>query len=103
MHYRIWHYRIAPGKAAAFQAAYGSMGDWAQLFALAAGYLGTRLLQPEQTDGDWMTIDCWESREHWEAFIGLHRERYEALGRKLGDLTTRNELVGVYEAVGGRL
>ncbi|MBS0663244.1 MAG: antibiotic biosynthesis monooxygenase [Verrucomicrobia bacterium] len=98
MHYRIWRYQVTPGRAEAFLAAYGSMGSWAQLFALASGYLGTRLLRPEQGDGSWMTIDCWESREHWETFLNAHRERYEALGRKLADLTTSNVLVGIYES-----
>ncbi len=96
MHYRIWRYHVTPGQAEAFQAAYGAMGTWAQLFALASGYLGTRLLRAEES-GEWVTIDCWESREHWEAFIAAHRERYEALGRKLAGLTTTNVLVGVFE------
>jgi len=40
----VFHYEVDPAGAAAFEAVYGSAGEWARWFAGAEGYLGTELL-----------------------------------------------------------
>jgi hypothetical protein len=40
----VFHYEVDPAGAAAFEAVYGSTGEWARWFAGAEGYLGTELL-----------------------------------------------------------
>jgi quinol monooxygenase YgiN len=91
---RVWRYRVATAHQAAFESAYGSTGDWAQLFAQGVGYLGTDLSQDADDSAVWVTIDRWASRAAWEAFLNEHADTYEALDGKLSDLTTeQTELV----------
>ncbi len=37
----VWQFEIAEEKVAAFEAAYGPDGAWAELFRASADYLGT--------------------------------------------------------------
>jgi heme-degrading monooxygenase HmoA len=86
----IWTYDITPEYEAAFRAAYGPNGDWAQLFARAPGFLGAELLGGER----YATIDRWESQAAFEAFQAQHGEAYAALDAKLAHLTRAQQRVG---------
>ena len=87
----IWTYDIAPEHEAAFRAAYGANGDWAQLFARADEFIGTELL----SDGDrYATIDRWQSVAAFDAFQAEYGEAYRALDAKLAHLTRAQQRVG---------
>jgi len=88
----VWRYRVSDEHAAAFVRAYGPDGDWARLFATAAGYLGTELAGGEAA-GQYATIDRWESPSHWEAFMAEHGAEYERLDAEFADLLDSEELV----------
>jgi heme-degrading monooxygenase HmoA len=86
----IWTYDVAPEHEAAFRAAYGPHGDWAQLFASAAGFIGVELLSGER----YATIDRWESQAAFEAFQANLGEAYAALDATLAHLTRAQQRVG---------
>jgi heme-degrading monooxygenase HmoA len=74
-----FEYSVAPERRAEFEAVYGPAGEWAELFRLGAGYLGTTL---ERTgEGSYLVVDRWRSRADYERFLAEHAARYEAMSR----------------------
>jgi heme-degrading monooxygenase HmoA len=94
----IWRYEVLEEARAAFEAAYGPAGAWAQLFARAEGYRGTELLRAE--DGSYLTLDVWRSSGDFEAFMAEHRADYEALDRSTGAWTRCEHRIGAYDVLG---
>jgi 8-oxo-dGTP pyrophosphatase MutT (NUDIX family)/heme-degrading monooxygenase HmoA len=92
-HVILWEFRVKPGCEAAFEAAYGSEGDWARLFRRDPGFRGTELLRVATARG-YLTIDRWVSRAAFESFQKRHRKEYEALDRMLSKLTERETPLG---------
>lgn len=84
-HVIVWRYEVAGEHAAAFRAAYGPDGDWAQLFARAAGFLGVELF--EGADGTFVTLDNWESQAAFDAFQAAHSSEYADLDARLAHLS----------------
>ncbi len=80
---RVWEYEVAEGRVDAFVAAYGSTGDWAQLFRAAHGYLGTELYRRTDDSARFVTIDRWTDRAAWSAFLEEWGESYERLDRTM--------------------
>ncbi len=99
---RLWRYRIAPGREIDFEKAYGPDGDWAQLFRLGAGYLGTELLRSTPPATGYMTIDRWRSEADWRRFLEKHGDAYQELDRRLAPLTTEDVEIGNYKQAWGR-
>jgi heme-degrading monooxygenase HmoA len=96
-HLRIWKFRPPAGREQEFAGAYGSGGDWAQLFGRASGYLGTRLLKPSGSDDWWLTIDRWASEGDFDAFQQSFGEDYRALDSQLEGVAGQEEFVGAFE------
>jgi hypothetical protein len=94
MYLRLWRYRIPPGREADFIMAYGPAGDWAQLFLLGEGCLGTELLHPASPGIDYATSDRWRSVAVWQRFLEKHGDAYRELGRRLAPLCTENVELG---------
>jgi 8-oxo-dGTP pyrophosphatase MutT (NUDIX family)/heme-degrading monooxygenase HmoA len=92
-HVIAWEFRVKPGREAEFEAAYGPEGDWVRLFRRAPGFLGTDLLRAEEP-GRYVTLDRWAGCADFEAFRERHREAYDALDRRTGALTVREERLG---------
>jgi heme-degrading monooxygenase HmoA len=92
----VWQFEIAEDKIAAFEAAYGSDGSWAQLFRTSPSYLGTELLRDAYVPGSYLTIDRWESEEDFRAFRKAHDQDYEVLDRACDELTSRETRIGAY-------
>jgi len=95
---RLWRYRVAPGREAAFERAYGPDGDWAVLFRRGDGYLGTELLRAVPPGTGWVTIDRWRSEADWRAFLEKHGDAYRELDRRLAPLTAEDVEIGNYDA-----
>lgn len=92
----IWTYDVEPGQDAAFRAAYGPHGDWAQLFASAPGFIGVELL----ADGELCaTIDRWESPAAFDAFQAKHGEAYRALDATFAHLTRAQHRLGAFTSL----
>jgi len=94
----IWRYEVREEARAAFEAAYGPTGAWAQLFARADGFRGTELLRA--ADGSYLTLDVWRAREDFDAFLEAHRAEYEALDRSTESWTSCEHRLGEYEVIG---
>jgi heme-degrading monooxygenase HmoA len=92
----VWQFEIAEENIAAFEAAYGPEGTWAQLFRSSHDYKGTELLRGAFESGKYLTIDRWTSEEAFRAFRKQHDADYEALDRACDDLTSRETRIGAY-------
>ncbi len=92
----VWQFEIAEEKIAAFEAAYGPQGSWAQLFRTSPDYIGTELLRDAYIPGAYLTIDRWASEDAFRAFRRDHDAEYETLDRACDDLTSRETRIGAY-------
>jgi heme-degrading monooxygenase HmoA len=92
----VWQFEIAEEKVAAFEAAYGPEGTWAQLFRTSPDYRGTELLRDAYIPDSYLTIDRWTSEEAFRAFRRDHDAGYEALDRTCDALTSRETRIGAY-------
>jgi len=94
---RIWRYRVEEGHRADFERIYGGDGDWARLFRLADGYLGTQLLRDPLEPGVYATLDRWRSAADFQAFFTRFGAQYAALDRACDALTVEESDLGQYE------
>jgi heme-degrading monooxygenase HmoA len=94
----VWQFEIAEEKIAAFEAAYGPDGVWAQLFLSSPDYLSTELLRDAYIPGNYLTVDRWSSEEAFRAFRKGHDADYETLDRSCDALTSRETRIGAYIA-----
>lgn len=94
----VWRFEVRDAERAAFEAAYGPDGAWARLFARGEGFRGTQLLRGE--DGAYLTIDSWRDRAAFDAFLGAHRDAYEALDLETEPLTRCETRIGDFEVIG---
>jgi heme-degrading monooxygenase HmoA len=92
----VWQFEIAEERVAAFEAAYGPEGNWAQLFRRSAEYRGTELLREAYVGGSYLTIDRWTSEDAFRAFRKDHDSAYEELDRACDALTQKETRVGAY-------
>ena len=94
----VWQFEVSEDKIAAFEAAYGPEGSWAQLFGTSSKYGGTELLRDAYVPGSYLTIDRWASEADFRAFRKEHDKEYEALDRACDALTAKETRVGAYTA-----
>ncbi len=92
----VWQFEVAEEKVAAFEAAYGPEGNWAQLFRKSPEYLGTELLRDAYVSGSYLTIDRWKSEGAFRAFRKDNDAAYVELDRSCDALTSRETRVGAY-------
>ncbi len=92
----VWQFEVVEEKMAAFEAAYGAEGAWAQLFRTSPDYCGTELLRDAYIPGGYLTIDRWTSEEAFRAFRRDHDADYEAVDRSCDALTSRETRIGAY-------
>jgi heme-degrading monooxygenase HmoA len=99
MYVVIWQYVVAPERAAAFERAYGTDGEWVALFRRADGYVDTQLHRHEKDASCYLTIDRWNNSEHYEAFRRDHALEYSAIDTACGTLTLEERLIGAYTRI----
>ena len=92
----VWQFEIAEEKVAAFEAAYGPEGAWAQLLSNSPKFLGTELLRDAYIPFTYLTIDRWASEDDFRAFRKDHDTEYEVLDRASDSLTSRETRIGAY-------
>ena len=88
MYVRVWEYDVAVEHGDAFVAAYGTDGDWAQLFQRGRGHVSTELYRNTATDARFVTVDRWTDEAAWRAFLEDWGAAYEDLDALLDRLTT---------------
>ena len=99
MFVRIWKFRVRPERREEFEAAYGPIGPWTQLFERVAGYCGTELLTDPAEPNTYFTLDWWESAEAWAAFLRAWGEDYAALDRRSEPLTSSELEIGDFQGL----
>ena len=92
----IWEYDVHEGSQAAFEALYGSDGEWVALFREYDGYAGTQLLRAIGHPNRFMTIDHWSSPEAYAAFLTASKPRYEQIDARGDALTIAERRIGAY-------
>jgi heme-degrading monooxygenase HmoA len=97
MHFIIWEFAVREEHLEDFICAYGANGEWARLFRLAEGYLGTQLLRSSQQAGVFVTIDRWESAARFENFQQEFGAEYKELDTRFEGYTLSERKVGVFE------
>lgn len=97
---RVWRYRVAGPQRAEFERRYGADGDWARLFRLADGYLGTQLLRDPLAPGVYLTLDRWRAAVDFRSFLADFGAQYAALDRVCDALTDEETDLGQYEDTG---
>ena len=96
MHVIIWEFTVREDRIPEFVSAYGSNGDWARLFRLADGYLGTELLRSSQESNIFLTIDRWESARCFEIFQERFGAEYKKLDAAFEGYSLAEKKVGVF-------
>ena len=94
-HHRLWQFRPPPGREPEFAAAYARDGPWAELFAQAPGFIGTRLLRG--SDGWWLTIDSWDNADAFARFQADQGDAYAKLDRELEGVAGEERFVGAFD------
>lgn len=86
----FWEYEVRPEQVAAFERLYGADGEWARLFRRADGYVETLLFRDTDRPTRYLTVDRWQSRAAFDAFVEATSSAYSALNRQ-GDALTERE------------
>ena len=84
---RIWQYEVTAGREAEFEQVYGADGDWARLFALSDGYVGTELFSLVGQPRRYLTVDRFASVAAWQEFLAEHGTAYTALDQMTEGMT----------------
>ncbi len=96
-HLRLWRFEVASNQETHFVAAYGSAGDWAQLFASAPGFIRTQLWR--DGDGIYLTADHWQAFHAFERFQATQGDAYRRLDAKLEGLAMAETFMGGFDLV----
>jgi heme-degrading monooxygenase HmoA len=91
----VFEYEVDPAAAAAFEAVYGSDGEWARSFAGADGYLGTEMLRAG--DAHYLVIDRWRLEADYDAFLAAPADEYGARNQAATRLWLRERVLGRFE------
>src|SRR4029077_3899803 len=92
----IWEFKVLPDRLEEFLRHYESAGTWALLFRRAPGYLGSRLLRDRNDPLRFVTIDDWETEEHYRTFRARFCTEYEALDQACAGLTSLETELGQF-------
>ena len=90
----IWEFRVRADRIAEFLEHYDSAGSWVALFRRADGYIGTHLLRDHDDPLRFLTVDDWESPEHYRAFREQFAAEYAALDQICEGLTLQETALG---------
>lgn len=95
----VWEFRVDPNKQREFEKHYGPEGTWVELFCKDSAFGGTRLLRNHEDEGRYLTIDCWQSLEAYEAFRVQYAREYQEIDQRMEHLTASETPVGVFEVL----
>ncbi len=93
----IWKYTVKEDRLDEFEKAYGSEGDWVQLFRKADGYISTMFYRDNSDDLTFITIDTWESKAHRDAFRKKYADEFNRLDLRCESLTERELWIGDFD------
>ena len=74
-------------------------GPWHDLFSTGDGYLGTELLRASSGSG-YLTVDRWDHRNSFDAFMSARTHDYRALDQRLEGIAVAERRIGDFDTVG---
>ena len=92
----VWEFLARRGEERQFEHAFGSAGDWVNLFKRAPGYLGTQLCRDARNARRYTTVDYWASPDVYRAFRVRWRDCFDAIDERCRALTEREVCVGTF-------
>lgn len=92
----IWAFEVKVGREADFERAYGSDGDWVQLFRQGRGYLQTQLIRDTKNSRRYVTIDHWENESVQRAFREQFAAEFLRIDQACEQLTESETLIGQF-------
>ena len=95
MYREIWEYRIRKNNRTAFEAFFDSKGEWSALCRKNPGYQGTDLLESEEGDNIFLSIDTWDSEDDARKFRQQFAGHISQLEEKLMPLVKKRERVWI--------
>ncbi|AHX16372.1 hypothetical protein CH75_15085 [Dyella jiangningensis] len=95
----VWEFRLAAGRASAFEQAYGPEGAWVRLFRHAPGFIETRLLRDTDEPTRYLTMDRWESRDAYDDFTRRFAAEYRTLDAQLEGLARSETRLGAFDTM----
>jgi heme-degrading monooxygenase HmoA len=95
----LWEFEVKPGCEERFEKVYGPDGEWAKLFRSDSCYIETRLVKDTFRRGAYLTMDFWQSRKAYQAFLASHKSQYQAMDAQADKLTSKECRIGWYELV----
>ncbi|MGI9542670.1 MAG: antibiotic biosynthesis monooxygenase family protein [Cyclobacteriaceae bacterium] len=99
MYHIIWEYKVKPDCIFSFEALYGAQGKWVKLFSKSKHYGSTDLLKRTDQPSTYLTIDHWETEQHYQAFLRDKKIAYTKVD-DLGDAYTESEIkIGGYDDI----
>ncbi|HEX6616851.1 MAG TPA: antibiotic biosynthesis monooxygenase [Gemmatimonadales bacterium] len=98
MFYILWQFDVDDARAAAFAEAYGPAGSWEALFRQGEGFRGTEVFRRTAAPARFLTLDCWVSRDAYEAFRRERATDYAVLDAACEALTTSETFLAAWEA-----
>ena len=96
----IWQYTIEPTSRPAFLDAYEAKGEWARLFSHDPSYIETVLLQDEEDENRYVTIDYWKSKSDRDSFREKYSVEFDSLDTRCEEFTTEEEFLGDFLEIG---
>ena len=92
----VWEFIAIAAHLREFERMYGPEGNWADLFRLHPGYIGTELHRDSENPRRFITIDRWESRKAYAEFRTLYKTQFAALDAQGERLTESEILIGEF-------
>lgn len=99
MYHIIWEYRVKPDHILVFEKLYSRQGKWVKLFSRSAHYHSTDLLKSSDNPSRYLTIDHWETEEHYKAFLQTEKKAYLEIDRLGGAITESETKIGDYSDI----
>jgi heme-degrading monooxygenase HmoA len=96
----LWEYEVKPGCEERFEKIYGPEGAWARLFRSDPHYHQMRLVRDAFRQSVYLTMDFWESREAYDAFMAGHRPEYKEIDATGEEMTVKEQRLGWFEVTG---
>ena len=95
----IWEFIVRDETRERFEEIYGPKGDWAKLFQRSPGYLGTDLIRDKSQGQRYLTIDRWQSFEHFLVFKKEYQAEYQILDEICERLTLSERELGEFSYI----
>ncbi len=96
MYFVVWKYKVKVSCVDLFEEFHGCYGKLRELFREAEGFSDSVLLKSSVTESEYITIDKWESRWRFLAFMENYRLDYTLINNQVIKLTDEKIKIGEF-------